>query len=177
VRHVARNFCRTASHAAASLAFAAQLQRSLNAAGEILGRAGDRLAEILERIDSSALLAILFKAPEKQAFEDLVAGTERCIISADNAHESATVLRIRHGHVAVNRLWQMLAENEIEIIPLDEVQVQAAAIAFDRYGKGIHPKARLNLSDCAAYAQAKSMNAPLLSKDDDFVEPDVQRCR
>jgi hypothetical protein len=27
-----------------------------------------------------------------------------------------------------------------EIIPFDEVQVRAAAVAFDRYGKGIDPK-------------------------------------
>ena len=49
-----------------------------------------------------------------------------------------------------------------------------AALAFDRYGKGIHAKARLNLSDCA-YALAKSMKAPLLFKGNDFAETDVQR--
>jgi ribonuclease VapC len=87
----------------------------------------------------------------------------------------ATVLRVRHGRVAVERLWQLFADNEIEIFPFDEAQVRAAAAAFDRYGKGIHSKARLNLSDCAAYALAKTMNAPLLFKGDDFAETDVQR--
>jgi ribonuclease VapC len=128
-------------------------------------------------VDSSALLAILFQEPEKQVFEDIVAGAERCIISAVNAHEVATVLRLRHGRTAVERLWRLLADNEIEIIAFDEAQVHAAAIAFDRYGKGIHSKARLNLSDCAAYALAKSMNAPLLFKGDDFAETDVRECR
>jgi ribonuclease VapC len=127
-------------------------------------------------VDSSALLAILFKEPEKLAFEELVAATERGIMSAVNAHETATVLRLRHGGAAIERLWQMLAENDIKIIPFDEAQVHAAADAFSRYGKGIHPKARLNLSDCAAYALAKSMNAPLLFKGDDFAETDVERC-
>ena len=46
--------------------------------------------------------------------------------------------------------------------------------AFDRYGKGVHSKARLNISDCAAYALAKTMNAPLLFKGNDFPETDVQ---
>ena len=126
-------------------------------------------------VDSSALLAILFKEPEKQAFEDLVAGADRCVISAVNAHETATVLRLRHGRAAVDQFWRLLAENEIEIIPFDEAQVRTAALAFDLYGKGIHARARLNLSDCAAYALAKSMNAPLLFKGNDFTETDVQR--
>ena len=126
-------------------------------------------------VDSSALLAILLQEPEKQAFQDIVASAERCVISAVNAHEMATVLRIRHGRVAVERLWQLFADNEIEILPFDEAQVRAAVVAFDRYGKGIHSKARLNLSDCAAYALAKTLNAPLLFKGDDFAETDVQR--
>jgi ribonuclease VapC len=49
----------------------------------------------------------------------------------------------------------------------DETQVRAAAVAFDRYGKGIHSKARVNLADCAAHALAMTMNAPLLFKGDD----------
>jgi ribonuclease VapC len=49
-----------------------------------------------------------------------------------------------------------------------------AAAAFNRDGKGIDPKARLNLADCAAYALAQSMNAPLLFKGNDFAATDVQ---
>jgi ribonuclease VapC len=127
-------------------------------------------------VDCSALLAILFDEPEKQAFEDAIGGAERCLISAVNAHEAATVLRVRSGRAAVERLWRLLTTNQIEIVPFDESQVRAASIAFDRYGKGIHSKARLNLGDCAAYALAKSMNAPLLFKGDDFAETDLQKC-
>jgi ribonuclease VapC len=56
------------------------------------------------------------------------------------------------------------------------VQVRAAAAAFDRYGKGIHPNAGLNLADCAAYPLARTMNCPLLFKGDDFTEIDVKVC-
>ncbi|MGH6795424.1 MAG: type II toxin-antitoxin system VapC family toxin, partial [Methylocella sp.] len=111
-------------------------------------------------VDSSALIAILFDEPEKQAFQDVITGGERCFTSAANAHETASVLRVRHGSQAVAWLWQLLAEYEIEIVPFDEAQVRAAAAAFDRYGKGIHSKARLNLADCAAYALAKTMDLP-----------------
>jgi ribonuclease VapC len=124
-------------------------------------------------VDSSALIAILLKEPEKQAFENAIADSDRCVLSAVNAHETATVLRLRHGPAAVEKLWQFLADSEIEIVPFDEAQVREAAIAFNRYGKGIDPKARLNLSDCAAYALAKSMKAPLLFKGEDFAQTDL----
>ena len=127
-------------------------------------------------VDSSALIAIPFDEPEKQAFENIVAGDDRCVMSAVNAHETATVLRVRHGPQAVARLWQLLTDSEIEIVPFDETQVHVAAAAFDRYGKGIHATARLNLSDCAAYALAATMNAPLLFKGDDFAATDVRAC-
>jgi ribonuclease VapC len=84
-------------------------------------------------------------------------------------------LRGRLGVAAVTRFWQWLIDNQIEIAPFDEAQVRAAAVAFDRYGKGMDPKARLNLADCAAYALAKSMNAPLLFKGNDFTDTDVLR--
>lgn len=127
-------------------------------------------------IDSSALLAIFFNEPEKQAFEDIVTGAEPCVISAVNAHEVACVLRIRLGIAAVAGFWEFLKDNGIEIVPFDEVQIHAAAGAFGRYGKGIHSKARLNLADCAAYALAKTMSAPLLFKGSDFVHTDIDSC-
>jgi ribonuclease VapC len=80
-------------------------------------------------VDCSALLAILFDEPEKQAFEDAIGGAERCLISAVNAHEAATVLRVRSGRVAVERLWRLLTTNQIEMAPFDESQVRAASIA------------------------------------------------
>lgn len=127
-------------------------------------------------VDSSALIAILFGEPEKQAFQNVIAGGERCVMSAVNAHETASVLRVRHGPQAVELLWRLLADCEIEVIAFDEAQVRAAAAAFDRFGKGIHSKARLNLADCAAYALAATMNAPLLFKGDDFTATDVRVC-
>jgi ribonuclease VapC len=85
-------------------------------------------------------------------------------------------LRGRHGAAAVARCWQWLIDNEIEIVAFDEVQVRAAALAFDRYGKGIDPKAGLNLADCAAYALAGTMKCPLLFKGGDFTQTDVKAC-
>ena len=127
-------------------------------------------------VDSSALIAILLDEPEKHVFEDFIAGGERCVMSAVNAHETACVLRSRYGQQAVARLWRLLSDCEIEIVPFDEAQMRAAAVAFDRYGKGVDSKARLNLADCAAYALAATMDAPLLFKGDDFTKTDLRAC-
>jgi ribonuclease VapC len=44
-------------------------------------------------VDSSALIAVLFEEPEKQTFQNIIDGDERCVLSAVNAHETACVLR------------------------------------------------------------------------------------
>ena len=125
-------------------------------------------------VDSSAIIAILFREPGYQIFERVFASGERCVMSAVNAHETATVVRMRLGGAAVERVWRFIDSTGTEVIPFDEAQVRVAATAFDRYGKGINPSARLNLADCAAYALAKSLNAPLLFKGDDFTHTDLQ---
>jgi ribonuclease VapC len=127
-------------------------------------------------IDSSALLAILLNEPEKQAFEKAIAGAKRYVVSAVNAHETAMILRMRIGRAAVGQLRYLLAKSSIEVVPFNDAQAWAASIAFNRYGKGIHSNARLNLCDCAAYVLAKRMNTPLLFKGSDFTHTDLQSC-
>jgi ribonuclease VapC len=122
-------------------------------------------------VDSSALCAVFFNEPEKNAFQAILDGDERCIVSAVNAHETGCVLRVKFGQAAVVEFWQWLTDNGIEIVAFDAVQAYEAIAAFDRYGKGLHPRARLSLADCAAYALARIMNAPLLFKGDDFAAP------
>ena len=90
--------------------------------------------------DSSALCAVFFNEPEKSAFQAILDGDERCIVSAVNAHETACVLRGKLGQAAVVEFWQWLTDNRIEIVPFDAVQAYEAAAAFDRYGKGLHPE-------------------------------------
>lgn len=81
------------------------------------------------------------------------------------------------ARAAVDRLFRLLqVENDFEIAAFDELQARAALSAFERFGKGIHPKARLNLADCAVYALAATMRAPLLFKGDDFSGTDVELC-
>ncbi|MDB5483994.1 MAG: PilT protein domain protein [Caulobacteraceae bacterium] len=128
-------------------------------------------------VDSSALVAIFEREADAAIYAQAVLEADRLLISAVNVHETGMVLRARRGEAAEDRMWRFLREeNDFEIVPFDEAQALEALAAFGRYGKGIHAKARLNLADCAAYALARSVNAPLLFKGDDFSATDVTAC-
>src|SRR5882757_5972107 len=62
-------------------------------------------------VDSSALCAVFFNEPEKSAFQAILDGDERCIVSAVNGHETACVLRGKLGQAAVVEFWQWLTDN------------------------------------------------------------------
>ena len=99
-------------------------------------------------VDSSALTAILEGEPDAARYATAMWRADSLSISAVNVHETGTVLRIRRGAPAVVRLWRFLQEdNDFEIVPFDASQAHGALAAFDRYGKGIDSKARLNLAD------------------------------
>jgi ribonuclease VapC len=68
-----------------------------------------------------------------------------------------------------------LTELGVEIVPFSEPYISQALDAYSRFGKGINPRARLNLGDCAAYALAKVLNVPLLFKGGDFSQTDIKQ--
>jgi ribonuclease VapC len=125
-------------------------------------------------VDSSALVAILEEEPEAEHFLSILQETSRRVASAVTVYETGIVLGGRRGWDMVAELNALLDQLGIEIVPFGAAQIVAALDAYSRYGKGIDPKARLNLGDCAAYALAKSMNAPLLFKGEDFAATDIQ---
>jgi ribonuclease VapC len=128
-------------------------------------------------VDSSALVAIFEREGDAQTYAAAIAKAERLIISAVNVHETGIVMRVRRGETAQREVWRFLLEqNDFEIAPFDVAQVRAALAAFGRYGKGIDPRARLNLADCAAYALATTLGWPLLVKGEDFAATDVAAC-
>jgi ribonuclease VapC len=128
-------------------------------------------------IDTSALIAILQDEPERPQFAALIARADRRMVSAVSLLEASIVARSRRGAVGVTALDEIVADAELEIIAFDDFQRRLAVQAFNTYGKGIHPSARLNFGDCAAYALAKAMNAPLLFKGTDFVATDLISAR
>ena len=125
-------------------------------------------------IDTSALVAILNHEPERTAFFEAIAVADRRLVSAVTYQEAGQVLFARRGSNGLYDLEDFLAFIKAEIIPHDVHLAAFAVAAFQRFGKGFDPKARLNFCDCAVYALARAMNAPLLYKGDDFAATDVR---
>jgi ribonuclease VapC len=59
-----------------------------------------------------------------------------------------------------------------QFVSIGEREFEVAADAYAQFGKGRHPAA-LNMGDCYAYACAKTNQATLLFKGDDFSKTDI----
>lgn len=86
--------------------------------------------------------------------------------------EFIMVARGRADERIVPHAQALVASAPFRLVPFDERHLAAAADAFARFGKGLHP-ARLNFGDCMAYAVAKVAACPLLYKGDDFARTDI----
>jgi ribonuclease VapC len=124
-------------------------------------------------VDTSAIIAIIQAEPECATFLDHVRRADRALMSAVSMLEAGMVLRARRGPEGIAELVELVEAMVIEVVPFDAAQADGALQAFAAYGKGQHPKARLNLGDCATYALAKAMDAPLLFKGNDFAATDL----
>jgi ribonuclease VapC len=93
-------------------------------------------------------------------------------MSAASLLELSIVLEARFGADGQGDLDVFVAAAEIEAVSFDRDQAELARLAFRRFGKGRH-RAGLNLGDRFSYALAKSLAAPLLYKDDDFIHTDL----
>ena len=123
-------------------------------------------------LDSSAVLAILFREAAFEAYEAAIADAPSRSISAANFVEVSIVVESRGGHGAVQQWDALVREAEIGVESVTGEQALLARQAFYDYGKGRHP-AGLNFGDCFAYALAKSAGEPLLFKGEDFLQTDV----
>ena len=123
-------------------------------------------------VDSSALLAILYREPDAARFEQVIATTANCRMSVANALEASMVVEGRGGIEAGDELDAFLQSSGIELAPVTEEHLVAARRAWRRFGKGNHAAA-LNFGDCFAYALAEATGEPLLFKGDDFSRTDI----
>ena len=123
-------------------------------------------------IDTSALFAIETEEPEMARFDRVLRAADRRLMSAASAVELAVVLTRRRLSDQRPAVDDLLSHYGIEIVAVDEAQMRQAWLGYIQFGKGRHP-ARLNFGDCFSYALARSMDAPLLFKGDDFVHTDV----
>lgn len=123
-------------------------------------------------VDTSAIVAILLGEPEAAIFSSQIALETDIRISAVTDYE-ARLIAFHRQQVALVEDYESMIEGW-RVQAFDSEQSSLAFDAYRRFGKGNHP-ARLNFADCAVYALAKSLDAPLLFKGDGFARTDVRR--
>jgi ribonuclease VapC len=123
-------------------------------------------------VDSSAIIAIIRGEPERDRLLAVLDAGVSNLCSMVTFVESFMVSTNRNADTPVALHLRLLDDLGIETAPLDQKQAVLAAQAFLRFGKGRHP-AKLNLGDCFSYALAKSLDAPLLYKGEDFSRTDI----
>jgi ribonuclease VapC len=124
-------------------------------------------------VDSSPLIAILKDESDGPDSWQIIADADRILLGAANKLE---VMMVATGHYGLDgkQVAQALLDRcNIRVVPVTEDLADLATDAFMRFGKGRH-KADLNFGDCMAYALAKSLDAPLLYKGEDFSKTDIK---
>ena len=124
-------------------------------------------------IDSSAVLAVLYREPDAERCETAIATAPNCRMSVANMLEASIVVEGRGGAAAGHELDLFLDSAAIELAPVTVEHLEAARRAWRRFGKGNHPAA-LNFGDCFAYALANMTGEPLLFKGEDFSQTDIE---
>ncbi len=123
--------------------------------------------------DTSAIIAIVFAEPEREAFIDVIRRAQRVLVSTVSVVEARMVVHGRRGERAVVLVDDLLRLPMFELIPPGIAEMDAAYAAFVAFGKGSGHPAALNFGDVFGYALAKVRGLPLLYKGADFSETDL----
>jgi ribonuclease VapC len=122
-------------------------------------------------VDTSALIAILWREPDAEALEDALFRVSRRLLAAPVALE---FYMVANGAGSWSDLPDaMLSRLNLTIEPWTGEHLAIARAAFRRFGKGQGHPAQLNYGDCMSYALAKALDVPLLFKGGDFALTDV----
>lgn len=124
-------------------------------------------------LDTSAVIAILFKEPGFESVFQKLADAETIGIGAPTLAETGIVLRARLGRDPGFMLERFLSEFMIVTVPFGEDHWRETVEAYGRYGRGQHPAA-LNFGDCMTYAVARLAGQPLLFVGADFSKTDIE---
>ena len=124
-------------------------------------------------VDTSAILAIVFKEPGYESLIDKLLAPGRKGVGTPTLAEAGLVLTGRLEGDADAQVSSILQQFEIVPVPFGEGHWRAAVEAFHRFGKGRHPAA-LNFGDCLSYATAKLADRPLLFVGEDFSKTDLR---
>lgn len=123
-------------------------------------------------LDTSAMVAILYREPEAAAFAQLIHDADICRISVATYVELSMVVESQLGPEGMRQAEAFFRRAGVTVEPVTVDHGELARQAFLDFGKGRH-KAGLNFGDCFSYALAKATGEPLLFKGDDFSQTDI----
>jgi len=123
-------------------------------------------------VDTSALLAIVFREPGYEQLVERLAGADALAAGTPTLAEAGIVLTARLGSSADGMLERLIDEFGVQEIPFGEIHWREAVDAYRRYGKGRHP-AVLNFGDCLTYATARLAGEELAYVGADFDQTDL----
>ncbi|WP_230769000.1 type II toxin-antitoxin system VapC family toxin [Sphingomonas sp. Leaf4] len=126
-------------------------------------------------IDASVLVAILAREPDYLEQSSRLFSAENPLWSPISRWEtiSGVARATKYGDSLSAQITDAFAEeNGLVMVPIGEPEARIATETHHRYGKGRHD-AKLNMGDCFAYACARTNDARLLYKGDDFARTDL----
>jgi ribonuclease VapC len=97
-------------------------------------------------LDTSAILAVVFKEPEFEVVLDKIAAADVVAIGTPIAAEAGILVDARLGAMGRGALTRLLHEWAVSVVPFGENHWKHAADAYARFGG--HHKAALNFGDC-----------------------------
>ena len=124
-------------------------------------------------VDTSAVLAILLREPGSEAVLERLCGASQPAVAAPTRTEILLVALVKLGEVGQARAREFLEHQAILTVGWDQELADAAAVAFQRFGKGRHASG-LNFGDCFSYALAEQLQVPLLFVGNDFSQTDLE---
>jgi len=124
-------------------------------------------------VDSSALIALIFREAEAEGIVASLSEAESVAIGAPTLAETAIVLGAKLGEASRAILSRLVEDLDLVVLPFTAAHGREAREAFLRFGRGRHPAA-LNYGDCLTYASAKLAGQPLLFVGDDFGRTDLE---
>ena len=124
-------------------------------------------------LDTSAMVAILYREPEASVFVQLIHDADFCRISVATYVELSMVIENQLGPEGMRQAEAFFRRAGVVIEPVTVDHGELARQAFLDFGKGRH-KASLNYGDCFSYTLAKATGESLLFKGNDFSQTDIE---
>ena len=125
-------------------------------------------------LDASVVIAILLSESGALDLVDRILEADVVRIGTPTLVETAVVLANKRQRPSLDELRALIDELGITVVPFDAQHWEAAASAFERFGRGRH-RAGLNFGDCMTYATAAVDGDSLLFVGNDFTKTDIRR--